>query len=103
VPGLSEPGVRRFGVFLVALVLLKFGADLVFGIGFDAIAILLVIAQYLALLIAIYYAVEKLTKNGDRRTVIFIVCALALATTAYTHLTFLTQSMKHLSTKHFPP
>jgi hypothetical protein len=99
----SESVIRTFGAILVALTLLKFGADLNFGTSFGVILVTPVIVLYLALLATMYFAVEGLAKEEDRRTTIFAVCAIALIVSAYIHLACLAQFMAHLLGKCSPP
>jgi hypothetical protein len=92
----SEPVIRTFGAVLVALALLKFGLDLDFGVVFGVALVAPVVALYLALLTAMYFAVEGLAKEEEKRTTIFIVSALVLVISAYIHLACLMQFMMHL-------
>jgi len=96
----QEPPTRKLCAVLVALALLKFGVDLDFGIGFGAVLVAPVIVLYLALLIAMYFAVEELV---NKRTAIFAVCALVLAISAYIHLACLAQFMAHPLSRCSPP
>jgi hypothetical protein len=100
---LPESDIRKLIVILVALTLLKFGVDLNFGIGFGVVLIAPVIALYLALLTAMYFATEVLVKEEDRRATIFAICALVLAISAYIHLACLMQFVEHSLGKCSPP
>ena len=93
---LPEHIKRKLWAVLVALTLLKFGLDLDFGIGFGVVLVAPVIVLYLALLTAMYFAVEVLAKDEDKRTTIFAVCSTVLAVSAYIHLICLLQYMIHL-------
>jgi len=94
---------RKLWTILVALVLLKFGLDLDFGIGFGVVLVAPVIVLYLALLTAMYFAVEVLVKEEEKCTTIFMVCSTVLAISAYIHLACLMQFMVHLLSKCSPP
>jgi hypothetical protein len=97
-----EPDIRKLGAILVALVLLRLGVSLGFGTSFGVVLVTPVVVLYLALLATMYFAVEVLVKEEDKRATIFIVCALVLVVSAYIHLACLAQFMMHLY-KCFPP
>jgi hypothetical protein len=107
----SEPVIRRYGAIvvrrlcaiLVALVLLRLGVNLGFGTSFGAILVTPVIVLHLALLTTMYFAVEGLVKEEDKRTTIFAVCAIVLIVSVYIHLACLAQFMEHLLSRCSPP
>ena len=100
---LSAILVRRLCAILVALMLLRLGVNIGFGTGFGIVLVAPVIVLYLALLTAMYFAVEVLAKDEDKRTTIFAVCSTVLAVSAYIHLACVMQFMVHLLSKCSPP